>query len=63
MKEENLLLSETKSSKRLEELWNDWERQTMFLSTGNCEDPTWNNLVEYGKNNREEAIAFGIITS
>lgn len=58
MKEENLLLSETKSSKRLEELWNDWGRHTMFMSTGNCQHPTWNNLVEYGKNNQEETIAF-----
>lgn len=39
-------------------LWNNWQQKTCFLSTGNCNTEEWNDLVEYGKEHKEEVAEF-----
>ena len=60
MKIDCLKISECHSSEKLMELYNTWQEETQFLSTGNCETKSWQDLIEYGKEHIMESIDFAL---
>lgn len=42
----------------LMDLYNDWHKRTMFMSTGNTAVEEWDKILEYCKQNKAEAAHF-----
>lgn len=42
-------------NKEFEELYNEWYKNTMFMSCGNFENVWWHNLVEWSEQHKQEA--------